>query len=734
MVSTFLSYDLVVRDMKASLDRTASDAQTAREASYYKENIGKVTSVEEFIDDYRLYSYAMKAHGLEDMIYAKAFMKKVLESDLTDENSYANKLSDDRYRNFATAYQFTPAMPDAQSDAQEDAVIGLYKQAQGTEAQAIQTETAYYHAAIDTITTAQQLVGSSRLMQYVLDAYEIDGANYTKQHFIDVLTSDVNDPNSYVNQLVATDAASKNDYNSGAFLAMAKAFAFNADGTITNATAQTSAQKDATESLYIDNKSTYVSEYTRAREQAYYESKIGTITTVDELTSDPRLFEYVKAAFQLKSTTLKSTFSNIVTSDLTDPNNYAAKYGGSAYTSIVKMFNFDTAGNVKGGFLAQDATQIAKTAGAYANHFDDASVEDLTTLLNYYSKTMTKITSVNDLLENSSLRAILFKAFGIEEGEYSDANLKRALLSDLSDPRSYANLSRDTRLANLARAFNFDSKGETVAPLLAQNEITVTALSKAYIINKVRHLEGAEKDKAKTDASAEAEYYQKAIIGITSAKEFLSDRRLVDFALIAKGIDPKDVTDEFMKQIFASDLEDKKSFANQQKDGRFAEIAASFNFDGDGLLTADTVGTVQQRGAVLETQNLYLHQAIEQEQGDSNPGVRLALYFERMAPTLTDAYDLLGDTALLETFRITFGYSADFSNMDIDMQAKLVKKNLNLEDMQDPEKLKKFLHRFTAMYDTQNADYSTSALSILGTGSAGISADVLLSVAMLKSG
>lgn len=734
MVSTFLSYDLVVRDMKASLDRTASEAQTAREASYYKENIGKVTSVDEFLDDYRLYSYAMKAHGLEDMIYAKAFMKKVLESDLTDENSYANKLSDDRYRNFATAYQFTPAMPDAQSDAQEDAVIGLYKQAQGTEAQSIQTETAYYHTAIDTITTAQQLVGSSRLMQYVLDAYGIDGANYTKQHFIDVLTSDVNDPNSYVNQLVATDAASTYDYNSGAFLAMAKAFAFNADGTITNATAQTAAQKDATESLYIDNRSTYVSEYTRAREQAYYESKIGTITTVDELTSDPRLFEYVKAAFQLKSTTLKSTFSNIVTSDLTDPNNYAAKYGGSAYTSIVKMFNFDTTGNVKGGFLAQDAMQIAKTATAYTNHFDDASVEDLTTLLNYYSKTMANITSVNDLLDNSSLRVMLFKAFGIEEGEYSDANLKRALLSDLSDPKSYANLSRDKRLANLARAFNFDSKGETVAPLLAQNEITVTAISKAYIINKVRHLEGAEKDKAKTDAGAEAEYYQKAIIGITSAKEFLSDRRLVDFVLVAKGIDPKDVTDEFMKQIFASDLEDKKSFVNQQKDERYAEIAASFNFDGDGLLTSDTVGTVQQRGAVLETQNLFLHQTLEQEQGDANSGVRLALYFERVAPTLTDAYDLLGDTALLETFRIAFGYSADFSNMDIDMQAKLVKKNLNLEDMQDPEKLKKFLNRFTAMYDTQNADYSTSALSILGGSSAGISADVLLSVAMLKSG
>lgn len=36
----------------------------------------------------------MKACGLEDMTYAKAFMKKVLESDLSDSSSFANSLSD----------------------------------------------------------------------------------------------------------------------------------------------------------------------------------------------------------------------------------------------------------------------------------------------------------------------------------------------------------------------------------------------------------------------------------------------------------------------------------------------------------------------------------------------------------------------------------------------------------------------------------------------------------------
>ncbi len=100
MVSTFLTYETVNRNYKASLDRVKNDAATAREAQYYQENIGKVKTVDDFVDDYRLYSYAMKAYGLEDMTYATAFMKKVLNSDLTDDNSFANKLAT---RNIATS-------------------------------------------------------------------------------------------------------------------------------------------------------------------------------------------------------------------------------------------------------------------------------------------------------------------------------------------------------------------------------------------------------------------------------------------------------------------------------------------------------------------------------------------------------------------------------------------------------------------------------------------------------
>ena len=103
MVSTYLAYNSIVRSLKQSMARVAQQPDVSGNAAYYKANIGKVKTVDDFMKNDRLYQYAMKAYGLEDMTYAKAFMKKVLQSDLSDPNSYANKLVDKRYREFAAA-------------------------------------------------------------------------------------------------------------------------------------------------------------------------------------------------------------------------------------------------------------------------------------------------------------------------------------------------------------------------------------------------------------------------------------------------------------------------------------------------------------------------------------------------------------------------------------------------------------------------------------------------------
>ena len=58
-------------------------------------------------------------------------------------------------------------------------------------------------------------------------------------------------------------------------------------------------------------------------------------------------------------------------------------------------------------------------------------------------------------------------------------------------------------------------------------------------------------------------------------------------------------------------------------------------------------------------------------------------------------------------------------------------KPFDLEELQDPDKLEKFISRFTAMYDLANETDSDPTLSLF-SGSTTISADTLLSIAQLK--
>src|SRR5690606_15550896 len=106
MITTYTSYSLITRDLQQSLARVAEKPDVARETEYYLANIGKIKSIDAFMEDSRLYNYALKAHGLEDMAYAKAFIRKVLTEGVSKDDAFANQLSDTRYKEFATSLNF----------------------------------------------------------------------------------------------------------------------------------------------------------------------------------------------------------------------------------------------------------------------------------------------------------------------------------------------------------------------------------------------------------------------------------------------------------------------------------------------------------------------------------------------------------------------------------------------------------------------------------------------------
>lgn len=106
MLTTSASYRLITNDLTRSLARVAAKPTNSRDAAYYLENIEKVKSIDDLLKDDRLFAFAMKAHGLGDMVYAKALMRKALTEGTDAKDAFANKFADTRYKDFVNTFNF----------------------------------------------------------------------------------------------------------------------------------------------------------------------------------------------------------------------------------------------------------------------------------------------------------------------------------------------------------------------------------------------------------------------------------------------------------------------------------------------------------------------------------------------------------------------------------------------------------------------------------------------------
>ncbi len=606
MVSTYFSYSYITRNLKQSLTRVEQQQDVAREAAYYKAHIGKVKSVDDFMKDYRLYHYATKAYGLEDMAYAKAFMKKVLESDLSDANSFVNKLVDKRYREFAAAFSFNgSATPVAQSENQTDEMIGLYTATRKSQVDALAGDSNYYSAEIGNISSSDQFLNNDRLRNYVYSAYGIDQSKWSRDTISQVLRSDPSDPNSYVNTTFASQLSGLN-----ADLAQARSDVTAANSRIADYTAQLSQPGANVTQLNVQI----------LVEKHHLESYASSISSLSD---------------QIGS------------------------IGG--FVDLAGAFEFSSDGSLPSGVSAQTAANVTITK----QRFDDSksAVYSAASPLNeafairQFRTAILKINSVQAFVSTPGVYDFALGAVGLDPANVSPATVKAVLESDINDPKSYVYTLKDNRYLELARAFNFDAKGNLTTPLVAQDSAEVLQIAKDYVIGAVKSASTAtpqQQAAVRAQATKDASEYQQAIAGIDSVSDLLANRPMVDFILLAKGLDPRKVSTEFLKKIFSSDLNDPKSFANTESDPRFAEIAASFNFDSQGNVARLPMMGPQKRDQFRETQANYVEQSLEQQQGDANPGVRLALYFQRKAGDITSAYDILADKALSEVFRTTF--------------------------------------------------------------------------------
>ena len=84
MISTSTRYQIITKDMARTKALIEKEPVTKREIEYYQANIKSVKTIDAFIKNDRLFKFAMKAYGLEDMAYGKGLMTKLLQEGVSN--------------------------------------------------------------------------------------------------------------------------------------------------------------------------------------------------------------------------------------------------------------------------------------------------------------------------------------------------------------------------------------------------------------------------------------------------------------------------------------------------------------------------------------------------------------------------------------------------------------------------------------------------------------------------
>lgn len=271
-------------EQQAVFDR---DPLASREVAQVAEKLGAIQTAEDLMAHRTILKVALGAFGLDEDIDNRAFIQKILESDLDDNQSLANRLTDKRYLSLAQAFNFGSAEgPRLPNERTSD---DLKNQLQSLE-------------------TANDLLDDSSLLRASLERFGLE-SNVRNTYFLQqVLESDLSDPSSFVNRMGderLVEFASTFDF-------------FNKEA---KRAGTTSPVGDLVE-LFGD--------------------RLDTIDTTEKLLAEPNLFEAALEAIGLEDIYTTAFYQDVLNSDLNDDGSFANTQSDERFALLASAFNFAT--------------------------------------------------------------------------------------------------------------------------------------------------------------------------------------------------------------------------------------------------------------------------------------------------------------------------------------------------------------------------------------------------------
>ena len=216
-------------------------------------------------------------------------------------------------------------------------------------------------------------------------------------------------------------------------------------------------------------------------------------------------------------------------------------------------------------------------------------------------------------------------------------------------------------------------------------------------------------------------HFEVAINTAVTAEDLVNDRRLLQVALGAFGLEDELDKRAFIQKVLESDPLDSKSFANRLVDPRYGEMANAFGY---GSVLGPRVADV---GFAGEITSAYKERQFEVAVGDADSDLRLALNARReLAKHAATAeasgrdgsawFEALGDRPLRSVIEKAYGLPTAFGQIDLDQQRDTLRTS-------DPENVETMIRRFLARSAAEQGASGyvrgQGAITLLQAGAAG---------------
>ncbi|MFT3729230.1 MAG: DUF1217 domain-containing protein [Terricaulis sp.] len=472
--------------LMAQYQRTA-DYKTS--VAQYQAGVAKITTVDQFLNNYNVLKVALQAYGMSDQITSKGLLKQLLTTDPDSAQSVAQKLGNQKWIAFAKAYhslatdggvalqspsgvnstiaRFTAAgyqtwIGNKDSDTAlttalnakqslQDAVnisdVGtLYAQYQ--KLPAVQSAVGYYQRNIVNVKSVADLENDPKLLNMALTAYGIDPTTVSADTVDKLLTQSSTDKTALMNtnpQYAAFAKAFAQLRTPGGYGNISTTAAIKA---VTDAYQQKSFSKTLATNTQAQNVSmfgaTNAAKVTQilgdAKTEAglglattYYANNISKARTATQFMADKKLVDVAEHAFGFDSIPA-DTLTKLLTQDPTASGSIAQTT--PQYAAFAKAFSFYGA---TGGTSLTAKANVAAIQTAYLNN------QLTTTLQSDVTAAATQATRNTDIREKASAPMNLYQMLG-------DGKISTVLLGAYNLPANVGAFDADQQVETVTHA------------------------------------------------------------------------------------------------------------------------------------------------------------------------------------------------------------------------------------------------------------------------------------------